>query len=114
MILRQSIRILFPACINSGSRKCDRALADFGHTREINCTAMGYHHQQILYGGFAVRLMRFALLLAAFTAPALLAPSAARANIEYPWCAAYGGNMGGASNCGFTTWEQCMATVSGI
>jgi hypothetical protein len=22
--------------------------------------------------------------------------------------------MGGASNCGFTTWQQCMATVSGI
>jgi hypothetical protein len=60
-----------------------------------------------------MRLMRFALLLAALTAPAL-APSAARANIEYPWCAAYGGTMGGASNCGFTTWEQCMATVSGI
>jgi Protein of unknown function (DUF3551) len=32
----------------------------------------------------------------------------------YPWCAVYGGNMGGASNCGFLTIEQCMATVSGI
>lgn len=61
-----------------------------------------------------MRLMRFALLLAAFTAPALFAPSAARANIEYPWCAVYGGDAGGASNCGFSTIEQCMATVSGI
>ena len=61
-----------------------------------------------------MRLMRLALLLAAFTAPALLAPSAARANIEYPWCAVYGGDMGGASNCGFSTIAQCMATVSGI
>ena len=61
-----------------------------------------------------MRLMRLALLLAAFTAPALLAPSVARANIEYPWCAVYGGDMGGASNCGFSTVAQCMATVSGI
>jgi len=40
--------------------------------------------------------------------------NAQQAHIEYPWCAVYGGDMGGASNCGFTTWEQCMATVSGI
>jgi len=32
----------------------------------------------------------------------------------YPWCAVYSGDAGGASNCGFTTWDQCMATVSGI
>jgi hypothetical protein len=33
----------------------------------------------------------------------------------YPWCAVYGGMFGGgASNCGFSTWNQCMATVSGI
>jgi hypothetical protein len=32
----------------------------------------------------------------------------------YPWCAVYGGRDGGASNCGFLTIEQCMATVSGI
>lgn len=61
-----------------------------------------------------MRLIQLATILAAIAAPALLAASPARANIEYPWCAAYGGDMGGASNCGFTTWEQCMATVSGI
>ena len=34
--------------------------------------------------------------------------------IIYPWCANYGGrNMGGAANCGFVTFAQCMATVSG-
>lgn len=34
---------------------------------------------------------------------------------NYPWCAYYGGVMGGGgTNCGFTTFEQCMATVSGI
>ena len=34
---------------------------------------------------------------------------------NYPWCAVYGhGLMGGSSNCGFTTYQQCQATVSGI
>lgn len=34
---------------------------------------------------------------------------------NYPWCALYSGSsMGGGRNCGFTTFEQCMATVSGI
>jgi hypothetical protein len=34
---------------------------------------------------------------------------------NYPWCAQYsGGQNGGGQNCGFTTFEQCMATVSGI
>jgi Protein of unknown function (DUF3551) len=38
----------------------------------------------------------------------------ARAEIEYPWCAEYGmsGDLG--KNCGFSTIEQCRATVSGI
>ncbi len=34
--------------------------------------------------------------------------------IPYPWCAVYGGRGGGGTNCGFSTWQQCMATVSGI
>ena len=34
---------------------------------------------------------------------------------NYPWCAQYAGRgMGGAMNCGFSTYQQCMATVSGI
>ncbi|HET7167138.1 MAG TPA: DUF3551 domain-containing protein [Pseudolabrys sp.] len=32
----------------------------------------------------------------------------------YRWCAVYGGDAGGASNCGFLTIEQCRANVSGI
>jgi len=35
----------------------------------------------------------------------------AHAAIEYPWCAQYGRDDG--RNCGFSTYEQCMATVSG-
>jgi hypothetical protein len=34
---------------------------------------------------------------------------------NYPWCAYYGGgDMGGGTNCGFISFDQCMATVSGI
>jgi Protein of unknown function (DUF3551) len=34
---------------------------------------------------------------------------------NYPWCAHYsGGSMGGAMNCGFTTFQQCLDTVHGI
>jgi hypothetical protein len=36
------------------------------------------------------------------------------AEIEYPWCAQYGGSSGGGRNCGFSTLEQCRVTVSGI
>ncbi len=45
-----------------------------------------------------------------------LAPTQkAEAAVIYPWCAHYGGGRmgGGAMNCGFLTWAQCMATVSG-
>jgi Protein of unknown function (DUF3551) len=32
-----------------------------------------------------------------------------------PWCAYYNGaQFGGASNCGFSTYQQCLATISGI
>lgn len=32
---------------------------------------------------------------------------------NYPWCAYYGAGIE-AANCGFTTYRQCMETVSGI
>ncbi len=32
---------------------------------------------------------------------------------NYPWCAQYGGKMGGGENCGFSTYQQCMAALSG-
>jgi len=32
----------------------------------------------------------------------------------YRWCAVYGGHMGGSSNCGFITLEQCRATIMGM
>jgi uncharacterized protein DUF3551 len=35
---------------------------------------------------------------------------------DYPWCAYYnfGQDGGGATNCGWATFEQCLATVRGI
>jgi hypothetical protein len=33
---------------------------------------------------------------------------------NYPWCAYYNFQHGGATNCGFATFQQCLATVSGI
>jgi len=43
---------------------------------------------------------------------AISAPAHAQ---NYPWCAFYSGRgFGGATNCGFTSFQQCMATVSGI
>ena len=54
------------------------------------------------------------LALAALSATAAFLPPPAQA-VEYPWCAQYGGRGGdGGRNCGFVSFEQCMATVSGI
>jgi hypothetical protein len=41
--------------------------------------------------------------------PAVLTQTPAGAS----WCAQYSGG-GGGENCGFSTFEQCQATVSGI
>lgn len=50
---------------------------------------------------------------AAFAAFSAFAPPA-QAAIEYPWWQ-YGSGMGGGSarNCGFVSYEQCMATARG-
>jgi hypothetical protein len=53
----------------------------------------------------------FGLMGIAIAATTLGTPAQAQ---NYPWCAVYGGRSGGGSNCGFTTYAQCMATVSGI
>ncbi len=33
---------------------------------------------------------------------------------NYPWCAYYSGGEDGGTNCGFTTFQQCLDTVRGI
>jgi len=40
-------------------------------------------------------------------------PPPADAEIYRPWCAQYYGNNGGGTNCGFTSYEQCMMTAQG-
>jgi hypothetical protein len=60
--------------------------------------------------GFRLALSGAAAFVAfsAFAAPA-------QAAIEYPWCAQFGSGMdgGGARNCGFVSYEQCMMTARG-
>ena len=59
--------------------------------------------------------MKHILPILALTVLAVLASSEqSRAEITYPWCAQYGGRGDGARNCGFWTYEQCAATISGI
>ncbi len=41
----------------------------------------------------------------------------AQSPYSYPWCAVYydgTGLGGGARSCYYTSWQQCMATLSGI
>jgi hypothetical protein len=51
----------------------------------------------------------FAILALAATVLSLTGGNAAHAR-EYPWCARYDA---WAYNCGFTTFQQCQATISG-
>jgi hypothetical protein len=53
-----------------------------------------------------------ALLFAAALAAAGAVAGVAHAQ-NYPWCAVYGGRGGGGQNCGFSTFDQCMAALSG-
>jgi len=58
--------------------------------------------------------MRSMIMAALVAGVALWAPTAGQAQ-TYPWCAQYGGmGGGGGRNCGFSTYEQCLATVSGV
>ena len=57
------------------------------------------------------KLSLILIAAAAVTATFASQPASAR---QYPWCAQYGTYGGGGRNCGFVTYGQCMATVSGI
>lgn len=61
-----------------------------------------------------MRIMQFALpALATVAALAVFVPASGHAD-PYKWCAQYGGEDGGGTNCGFVTIEQCRATISGM
>ena len=52
------------------------------------------------------------LLLGFFVAAAAMGSGAQAQN--YPWCAQYAGAGGGAMNCGFVSYAQCMQTLQGM
>jgi hypothetical protein len=57
--------------------------------------------------------MRFVLMLSIIAATTVLTTQTKAQN--YPWCAIYsGGAVGGGTNCGFITFEQCMETARGL
>ena len=62
---------------------------------------------------FKSNLINKSAILIAAAALAALSATAAQAQ-NYPWCSQYTGSMGGSMNCGFSTFAQCMANVSGI
>jgi hypothetical protein len=54
-----------------------------------------------------------AVLALAALAPIDASPAVAEANCR-PWCVHYGGGgRGGGTNCGFTSFQQCMWTAQG-
>jgi hypothetical protein len=55
--------------------------------------------------------MRRIAVSALLAIPLALCASAASASPEYPWCARYDWTT---TNCGFTSFQQCLATISGI
>ena len=56
--------------------------------------------------------IRLSLLTASLALLALTDTAGAQ---NYPWCAQYSGwGSGGGRNCGFVSYQQCLATVSGI
>jgi hypothetical protein len=58
--------------------------------------------------------MRFLLFGLALCAGLVGAGRSAEAQ-NYPWCAYYSaGDDTGGTNCGFTTFQQCLDTVRGI
>jgi Protein of unknown function (DUF3551) len=53
----------------------------------------------------------FLLILGVFAAVVCFEKPAAA---DGPWCVGYdGGEGGGATNCGFSTYQQCLATATG-
>lgn len=60
-------------------------------------------------------MTRFALMAAALAGAAANAVSTTPllAEVQYPWCAQYRRPLD-ATNCGFNTYQQCLATISGV
>ena len=57
--------------------------------------------------------MRTFIFVVAVVATSAAIPGQSRAQ-NYPWCAQYAGAGGGARNCGFVSYGQCMETLQGM
>lgn len=58
-----------------------------------------------------MRMLTTLVVMSAAVGGAVLSTAPANAQ-NYPWCAQYPGR--GGTNCGFSTYEQCMATRLGM
>jgi hypothetical protein len=56
-------------------------------------------------------MMRFILSSLAVALAVLIAADQSAEAREYPWCARYDWTT---TNCGFVSFQQCLATISGI
>jgi hypothetical protein len=57
--------------------------------------------------------MKISILLLGVFAAVIWVDRPAKAQ-DYPWCAYYNYLHGGATNCGFVTHQQCLATIRGV
>jgi len=55
--------------------------------------------------------MRRILIACAFAVAAIVQTGGTAQAREYPWCARYDWTT---YNCGFVSFEQCLATISGV
>ena len=58
-----------------------------------------------------MRYLGIAAIATGLVAADLPAPAAAQSYYDYPWCAAYSLRV---RNCGFMTFQQCLATINGV
>jgi hypothetical protein len=60
-----------------------------------------------------MRLLKASLVVGALMAAA---PAHAQSAYDYPWCGVYTSSQGagGAQACYYTSYAQCMATMSGL
>jgi Protein of unknown function (DUF3551) len=61
-----------------------------------------------------MRLPILSILLIAAALAADMVAAAAQSPTSYPWCARMPKSDGDATSCYFTSYRQCMTTLSGI
>ena len=61
-----------------------------------------------------MRSQMFSLVLVSAALMGATELASAQSPYSYPWCARQGGRQGGTTSCYFTSYQQCMTTISGI